>query len=165
MRVSVFFRALMVVVLVTLSLGEDSLRRSKGKKAGKSRGSVSNQGSRGKMRKLWISLDPDFINSPDPSPVYPYSSLSMSPWTYKASFDESRIPSRIFEAECERTGCMTKDGHEDNGLKSQPIYYQILVLRRVKGKKKKKKYSFQLEKMTISVGCTCTLPSVIHQMS
>ncbi|XP_036437299.1 interleukin 17a/f3 [Colossoma macropomum] len=167
MRVSVFFRAMLVVVLVALLLGEDSSpsHKNRGKKEKKSRGAAAlskpNRGSRGKMRKLWISLDQDLINPSDSSLLSP--NLSTSPWTYEASYDESRIPSRIFEAKCERKGCVTKDGHEDTALQSKPVYYQILVLRRVKSKKKK--YALRLEKMTISVGCTCTLPTVISQMS
>ncbi|KAK3516740.1 hypothetical protein QTP70_022532 [Hemibagrus guttatus] len=80
----------------------------------------------------------------------------------KVSYDESRIPSRIFEAKCERTGCLSKDGNEDAGLESKPIFYQFLVLRRVKGKKKN--YSFRLEKHTASVGCTCVVPNVVSHM-
>ncbi|KAL7887986.1 hypothetical protein AOLI_G00029600 [Acnodon oligacanthus] len=167
MQVSVFFRAMLVVVLVALLLGEDSSpsQRSRGKKQGNSRAvaalSKPNRGSRGKMRKFWISLDQDLINPSDSSLLSP--NLSTSPWTYELSYDESRIPSHIFEAKCERKGCMTKDGHEDTSLQSKPVYYQILVLRRVKSKKKK--YTLQLKKMTISVGCTCILPTVVSQMS
>ncbi|KAI5619961.1 interleukin 17a/f3 precursor, partial [Silurus asotus] len=76
------------------------------------------------------------------------------------SYDESRMPRRIFEAKCERTGCINKDGHEDIGLESKPIFYQIMVLRRIKSRKGNN-YSFQLEKYTTSVGCTCVFPKIL----
>ncbi|XP_072552093.1 interleukin 17a/f3 [Salminus brasiliensis] len=158
MQVSLVFRAVLVLGLVALLLGGESspAQGNRSKKKGKSK---PKQGSQGKIKKLWITLDPAFINFTDSSPVPP--SRSISPWRYEASHDESRIPSLIFEAKCERKGCMTKEEHEDSGLESKPVYYQILVLRRVKGKKKK--YSLKLEKMTIAVGCTCVAPIVISQ--
>ncbi|XP_066533881.1 interleukin 17a/f3 [Hoplias malabaricus] len=167
MRLSVLFSVVLVLGLVAMCFEIVSSSRSgrKVKKEGKSKGPGSvdkpNRVSRGKMRKVWINLNSSLTYSPANSLYSP--SLSISPWTYVASYDESRLPEKIFEAKCEKTGCMTRDGHEDTGLESRPVYYEILVLRRVKNKKKKKVYSLRLEKMTISVGCTCTLPTVLPQ--
>jgi len=81
---------------------------------------------------------------------------------FRTSFDDSRIPQKISEAKCEKRGCITEDGEEDLGLESKPIYYQINVLRRVKGKNKMH-YALKLETISVSLGCTCVLPIVVPQ--
>ncbi|XP_007245412.3 interleukin 17a/f3 [Astyanax mexicanus] len=165
MQLSTFFRTVLVLGLVVVLLGEvcSSAQSSGGKKKGKCKAPAvqkkQNKGCRGKARKLCITVDPAVIHFTDSSPVAP--DRSISPWTYEEYYDESRIPSRIFQAKCKKTGCMTKDGHEDIGLKSKPIYYQILVLKRMKGDNNS--YYFQLETMNVSVGCTCVKPFVISQ--
>uniref|UniRef100_A0A4W4EI95 Interleukin 17a/f3 n=1 Tax=Electrophorus electricus TaxID=8005 RepID=A0A4W4EI95_ELEEL len=111
------------------------------------------KGPRGRMRKLWLKVDPALLNSSDSLLISPR--LSISPWTYESSYDVDRVPYHIFEAKCERTGCLTRDGQEDMGLESKPIFYQILVLRRVKAKRQES--VLQLEKKTVKVGCTCAV--------
>ncbi|XP_030626796.1 interleukin 17a/f3 [Chanos chanos] len=112
-------------------------------------------------KKVKLVLDPSLISSP--SPLSPSPNMSLSPWTYEYTYDESRFPSRIYEARCGKTGCLTTDGFEDLGLQSEPILYQILVLKRVKPKRGKKAF-YRLESKTIKVGCTCVRPRVIPQM-
>ncbi|XP_060772038.1 interleukin 17a/f3 [Neoarius graeffei] len=160
MHISVLFKVILLLELGVLLLeAGNSPAGRRGKKERKR--AVANGGSQRKARKLWLSFDSAVENLPDTR--YQISpSQSTSPWMYEVSYDESRIPSRIFEAKCERVGCLNKDGSEDVGLESKPIFYQILVLRRVKGKKKN--YSFRLEKYTTSVGCTCVSPNVISHM-
>ncbi|XP_026802802.1 interleukin 17a/f3 [Pangasianodon hypophthalmus] len=159
MHISVLFKVILLLAMGVLLLGADhSPAGRRGKKERKR--DPANRGSKRKARKLWLSFDSAVESQPDTYQISP--SQSISPWTYEVSYDESRIPSRIFEAKCERTGCLNKDGSEDIGLESKPIFYQILVLRRVKGKKKN--YSFRLEKHTTSVGCTCVSPNVISHM-
>lgn len=68
---------------------------------------------------------------------------------------------QIFEAKCEKRGCLMNNDKEDFGLESQPIQYQIYVLRKVKDKNKR--YSLKLESKMITVGCTCVLPIVVQQ--
>lgn len=68
---------------------------------------------------------------------------------------------QISEAKCEKRGCLGKNGEEDLGLESQPIQYQIYVLKKVKDKNKR--YALKLESKVISVGCTCVLPVVVSQ--
>ncbi|XP_053469685.1 interleukin 17a/f3 [Ictalurus furcatus] len=159
MHISVLFKVVLLLALGVLLLGADrSPAGRRGKKDWKN--GPAKRGSKGKAPELRISFDSAVENQLDTYQISPNQSIS--PWTYEVSYDESRIPSHIFEAKCERTGCMNKDGSEDAGLESKPIFYQILVLRRVKGKKKK--YSFRLEKYTTRVGCTCVLPYIISHM-
>ncbi|XP_027019136.2 interleukin 17a/f3 [Tachysurus fulvidraco] len=160
MHISVLFKVTLLLALGVLFLGADHspAGRKEGKKERK-RGPTK-KGSQRKARKLQLTVDSTIESQLDTYQISP--SRSISPWTYEVSYDESRIPSRIFEAKCEKTGCLNKDGIEDAGLESKPILYQFLVLRRVKGKKKD--YSFRLEKHTTSVGCTCVLPNVVSHM-
>ncbi|XP_053345519.1 interleukin 17a/f3 [Clarias gariepinus] len=159
MHISVLLRVLLLLALCVLLLGADnSPAGRRGKKERKR--SPAKKSSQRKAIKLWLGVDPAVEKQPDTYQVSP--SQSTSPWTYEVSYDESRIPSHMFEAKCERMGCLNKDGIEDLGLESKPIFYQILVLRRVKGKKKD--YSFRLERHTTSVGCTCVLPNVISHV-
>lgn len=80
---------------------------------------------------------------------------------FRTSYDNSQIPMQISEAKCEKRGCLMKNGEEDLGLESQPIQYQIYVLKKVKDKNKR--YALKLESKIISVGCTCVLPVVVSQ--
>uniref|UniRef100_A0A9J7XRM3 Interleukin 17a/f3 n=2 Tax=Cyprinus carpio TaxID=7962 RepID=A0A9J7XRM3_CYPCA len=139
----VFRAVLLLYLLGHLLNGASSQKKSKRK---------SKKGKR-------VILDPSLnlsMNAP-PSP-----SRSLSPWTYEESWDNSRIPSEISEAKCEKKGCLTKDGEEDFGLESKPIYYQINILRRVK-KKNAMQYALKLETKIVSLGCTCVLPIVVPQ--
>uniref|UniRef100_A0A4W5N0N1 Interleukin 17a/f1 n=1 Tax=Hucho hucho TaxID=62062 RepID=A0A4W5N0N1_9TELE len=100
------------------------------------------------------STGPDTVILPlhlDPNDLVPFHSIrpiwnhSISPWTYK----------------CFLKGCLNITGKEDRNLKSKPIFYQILVLRKVMGSGKKCHY--RLESKVISVGCTCDRPTIEHQ--
>uniref|UniRef100_A0A672R0Y9 Interleukin-17F-like n=1 Tax=Sinocyclocheilus grahami TaxID=75366 RepID=A0A672R0Y9_SINGR len=143
------FRAVLLLYLLALLLnGASSEKKSKRKRKPKCQ-------KKGK----WVTLDPS-LNLSMNAPLSP--SRSLSPWTYEESYDNSRIPSEISEAKCEKTGCLTKDGEEDLGLESKPIYYQINVLKRVK-EKNATHYTLQLETKIISLGCTCVLPVVVPQ--
>ncbi|XP_076873617.1 interleukin 17a/f3 [Brachyhypopomus gauderio] len=169
MKISMVFKAVLMLGLATPLLGVDTVpkpQKSRGKKEGRSRHVdpqlKPSRCSRERTSKLWIKVDPALLNSSSSPLTSPR--LSLSPWTYdRPSCDENRIPSCISEAKCEMMGCLTKEGQVDMGLESKPIFYQILVLRRVKIKKKKQ-HALQLEKRTVSVGCTCSKPHIVPQI-
>ncbi|KAF7663792.1 hypothetical protein LDENG_00200230 [Lucifuga dentata] len=100
------------------------------------------------------------------------ANMSLSPWTYRDSCDETRLPRRISHAQCLSSSCLNpQGGGEDMALEAKPIYYQVLVLHKVqrqrrnniKGGRKKYKYDFRLGTEVITVGCTCVRPSLIPQ--
>ncbi|XP_049914851.1 interleukin 17a/f3 [Epinephelus moara] len=100
------------------------------------------------------------------------ANMSLSPWTYRDSYVESRLPRQISHAQCLTSGCLSlQGGGEDVALQAKPIYYQVLVLHRVQrqqpakkgGRKRRMKYDFRLGTELITVGCTCVLPSVVPQ--
>ncbi|KAG1963687.1 interleukin 17a/f3 [Pimephales promelas] len=154
MQLSLVFRAVLLLFLLALILGvECDSSEKKSKRKGKSKRERKKKG-------LWVVQDSSPYNSSMSASLSPNRSLS--PWTYETSFDDSRIPQKISEAKCEKRGCITEDGEEDLGLESKPIYYQINVLRRVKGKNKMY-YALKLETISVSVGCTCVLPIVVPQ--
>ncbi|KAK9956660.1 hypothetical protein ABG768_014379 [Culter alburnus] len=156
MQLSLVFRAVLLLFLLALILGvECNSSQKKPKRKGKSK----HLDARGKKDKLWFIMDSTLNMSMTASPS---PSRSMSPWTYETSFDNSRIPVQISEAKCEKRRCLTKDGKEDWGLESKPIYYEITVLRRVKGKNATQ-YALKLETKIVSLGCTCVLPIVVPQ--
>ncbi|KAG7461136.1 hypothetical protein MATL_G00206770 [Megalops atlanticus] len=155
------FRAAFVLGVLMLLLGVDggsvkSARRNR--KQDKSTSASGRSGSGGRVTSVKLLLDPNLM--PASSHVPPIGNNSLSPWSYKYTYDDSLFPPHIAQAECLRTGCLDSDGWEDMGLESKPIYHQVLVLRRISGKKRKK-YVFRLESKTIKVGCTCVLPSVM----
>ncbi|XP_038822963.1 interleukin-17F-like [Salvelinus namaycush] len=100
----------------------------------------------------------------DPNYLVPFHSIrpiwnhSISPWTYNTTYDDRRFPPIISEVRCSLKGCLNIKGKEDWHLKSKPIFYQILVLRKVMGSGKKCHY--RLEPKVISVGCTCVRPTI-----
>uniref|UniRef100_A0A4W5LPL7 Interleukin 17a/f3 n=1 Tax=Hucho hucho TaxID=62062 RepID=A0A4W5LPL7_9TELE len=118
-----------------------------------------------------LVLDPNLMTAV--CPVLHIANRSLSPWTYRDTYDETRVPQRISQAQCQRSGCLTPEGSEDMGLESKPILHQTLVLRRVQGEKgssggrrkkgKKKGYYYRLESEIINVGCTCVRPSIFTQ--
>ncbi|XP_048046841.1 interleukin 17a/f1 [Megalobrama amblycephala] len=101
-----------------------------------------------------LILDSEFKAA---KPIRSLNNDSISPWTYTFTHDENLYPSSIAEAKCSLTGCLI-DESED--YLSQPIYTQIMVLRRIRGEKHN--YSFRIEYKTIAVGCTCIRPYVEH---
>ncbi|XP_052391573.1 interleukin 17a/f3 [Carassius gibelio] len=143
MQLSLVFRAVLLLYLLVHLLNGASQKRSKRKS----------------IKEKRVILDPSLNISVN---VHPSPSRSLSPWTYEESWDSSRIPSKISEAKCEKKSCLTKDGEEDFGLESKPIYYQINVLRRVKNKNAMH-HALKLETKIVSLGCTCVLPVVVPQ--
>uniref|UniRef100_A0A8D3BNT7 Interleukin-17F-like n=1 Tax=Scophthalmus maximus TaxID=52904 RepID=A0A8D3BNT7_SCOMX len=89
------------------------------------------------------------------------ANMSLSPWTYRDSCVESRLPRRISHAQCLTSGCLSlQGGGEDASLEAKPIHYQVLVLHR-RGRKARQRYDFRLGTEVITVGCTCVRPSVV----
>uniref|UniRef100_A0AAQ4RVE0 Interleukin 17a/f1 n=2 Tax=Gasterosteus aculeatus aculeatus TaxID=481459 RepID=A0AAQ4RVE0_GASAC len=94
------------------------------------------------------------------------ANTSLSPWTYRESCVESRLPRQIFHAVCLTSGCLSPHGGgEDASLEAKPIYHQVLVLhktlRQRAGKRRRTRYGFRLGTEVIAVGCTCVRPSVV----
>ncbi|XP_070275211.1 interleukin-17F [Myotis yumanensis] len=84
---------------------------------------------------------------------------SSSPWDYNITRDPHRFPSEIAEAQCRHLGCINAEGKEDSSLNSVPIEQEVLVLRR---EPQGCTRSFRLEKIKVTVGCTCVTPIVRH---
>ncbi|XP_055986616.1 interleukin-17A [Sorex fumeus] len=88
-----------------------------------------------------------------------YHNRSTSPWNFHRNEDSERYPSVIWEAKCRHLGCVDAEGKVDHHMNSVPIKQEILVLRKEPGHCV---HSFQLEKMLVTVGCTCVTPIVSH---
>ncbi|XP_077015543.1 interleukin-17F, partial [Tamandua tetradactyla] len=88
-----------------------------------------------------------------------FQNRSTSPWDYNITWDPHRFPSEIAEARCRHTGCINAQGQEDSSMNSVPIQQEFLVLRR---EPRGCSRSFQLEKVRVTVGCTCVTPIVRH---
>uniref|UniRef100_A0A674AWZ9 Interleukin-17F-like n=1 Tax=Salmo trutta TaxID=8032 RepID=A0A674AWZ9_SALTR len=154
------FRGLLVLGLI-MSLGRCKKDQKTKLKAAKGSGPVKVFGRR--VMTVGLVLDPNLKTAV--FPVLHIANRSLSPWTYSDTYDETRIPQHISQAQCQRSGCLTPDGEEDMGLESKPIRHQTLVLRRVQGetgrsggrKKRKKGYFYKLESESVNVGCTCVL--------
>ncbi|XP_060019057.1 interleukin-17F isoform X2 [Lagenorhynchus albirostris] len=82
---------------------------------------------------------------------------SSTPWDYNVTRDPHRYPSEIAEARCRHTGCLNAEGKEDSSMNSVPIQQEFLVLRR---ESQGCSRSFRLEKVRVTVGCTCVTPIV-----
>ncbi|XP_038162500.1 interleukin 17a/f1 [Cyprinodon tularosa] len=93
--------------------------------------------------------------------IRPLENISISPWTYNMSRDESLFPPTISEAQCLLHGCLDLEGKEDLNLRSRPIMFQALVLRRVKSAGTEQNYHYRLETRLIPFGCTC-VRHVVH---
>ncbi|XP_019947256.2 interleukin 17a/f3 [Paralichthys olivaceus] len=154
-------RAFLMLSLATLL---HAARKGQGVKSVKSRSGT------GKSKMASLVLDPSVL----PQIVSTFDSSiankSLSPWTYRDSYVESRVPRRISHAQCLTSGCLSlQGGGEEANLVAKPIHYQVLVLHRVqrrqrrkskRGKKAKSLYVFKLGTEVVSVGCTCVRPSV-----
>lgn len=127
-------------------------------------------GLKGRTVKMILdpSVQPEFISTSDSTTA----NMSLSPWTYWESHNDSRMPSRISQAQCLTSHCLSlQGGGEDAALQAKPIQYQVLVLYKVKrsrpnkeGRRKARKQNiFRLGTEVITVGCTCVRPSVIPQ--
>ncbi|GAA6109195.1 interleukin 17a/f1 [Tachysurus ichikawai] len=91
--------------------------------------------------------------------IRPIHNDSISPWEIRYTYDSNRIPSYLPEAHCLLSGCLNQNGDEMLELESRRIFWQVLVLQRVR-RGDDKSYYFRLEHKTISVGCTCVRPYV-----
>lgn len=78
---------------------------------------------------------------------------------HRRNEDPERYPSVIWEAKCSHSGCINAEGKEDHHMNSVPIQQEILVLRR---EPRHCPNSFRLEKVMVTVGCTCVTPIVRH---
>ncbi|XP_030266913.1 interleukin-17F-like isoform X1 [Sparus aurata] len=112
-----------------------------------------------------LQLDTSFLV---PSkPIRPLENVSISPWTYNNTHDDSLFPPALAEARCLLDGCLDSEGQEDLSLKSRPIMRQVMLLRRVRstgaGPGAEHSYHFRLESRIIAVGCTCVRPIVQRQ--
>ncbi|XP_066109072.1 interleukin-17F [Saccopteryx bilineata] len=86
-----------------------------------------------------------------------FQNRSSSPWDYNVTKDPHRFPSEIAEAQCRHFGCINAEGKEDSSMNSVPIQQEFLVLRR---EPQGCSRSFRLEKLRVTVGCTCVTPIV-----
>ncbi|XP_062043516.1 interleukin-17F [Lepus europaeus] len=86
-----------------------------------------------------------------------FQNRSISPWDYNITRDPNRFPSEIAEARCRHSGCINAQGEEDSSMNSVPIQQEFLVLRR---EPQGCSRSFRLEKVRVTVGCTCVTPIV-----
>ncbi|XP_074046279.1 interleukin-17F-like [Macrotis lagotis] len=88
--------------------------------------------------------------------AHTFQNRSTSPWDYNITKDPNRFPSEIAQARCRYSGCINAEGQEENGKNSVPIQQEVLVLRRETSKNCSP--SFRLEKILVTVGCTCVTP-------
>ncbi|XP_016065301.1 PREDICTED: interleukin-17F [Miniopterus natalensis] len=91
--------------------------------------------------------------------AHDFQNRSSSPWDYNITRDPHRFPSEIAEAQCRHSGCINAEGKEDSSMNSVPIQQEFLVLRR---EPQGCSRSFRLEKVRVTVGCTCVTPIVRH---
>uniref|UniRef100_A0A3B5LSY4 Interleukin 17a/f3 n=1 Tax=Xiphophorus couchianus TaxID=32473 RepID=A0A3B5LSY4_9TELE len=126
---------------------------------------------RPRSKTMQLALDPSVKSYLSHTSASNIANLSLSPWTYIDSYNSSRLPQKILQANCSTFGCLNLQGRgEDATLQVKPIKYQVLVLYRVEEKqnnnkkgKKQNKYIFMLGTEEITVGCTCVRPTVIPQ--
>ncbi|XP_044221636.1 interleukin-17D [Thunnus albacares] len=85
----------------------------------------------------------------------PVSLRSISPWTYRISYDPARYPRYIPEAYCLCKGCLIGPyGEESNQYRSTPVYAPSVILRRT-GSCIGGRHSYTEIYVSIAVGCTC----------
>ncbi|CAN9507797.1 unnamed protein product [Ophioblennius macclurei] len=121
-----------------------------------------------KQRSVKLCLDPSVPMKVPGQFSSNAANMSLSPWKFRESFVESRIPRRISQAECLTTSCPNPWGGEQ--LEVRPIKYQVLVLHIVPRqsfptgqRRRQKKYKLRLGMEEITVGCTCVRPNVLLQ--
>nr|AJF46593.1 interleukin-17A/F3 [Oncorhynchus mykiss] len=170
MHLVMVFRGLLVLGLIMSLDGHKKSQKTK-RKAANGSGPVEVFGRR--VMTVGLVMDPNLKTAV--FPVLHKATRSLSPWTYSDTYDETRVPQHISQAQCQRSGCLTPGGEEDMGLESKPILYQTLVLRRVQGEKgssggrrrkkgrKNKGYFYKLDSESVNVGCTCVRPSIFPQ--
>ncbi|KAM5256481.1 interleukin-17F [Ctenodactylus gundi] len=107
-----------------------------------------------------VRVDIRILNQKQGFPIlHNLQNRSTSPWDYNVTRDPHRFPTEITEARCRHEGCINAQGQEDSSMNSVAIQQEILVLRR---EPQGCPYSFRLEKMRVTVGCTCVTPIVRH---
>ncbi|KAG7276860.1 hypothetical protein CRUP_007997 [Coryphaenoides rupestris] len=81
---------------------------------------------------------------------------SLSPWTWRRTTAEHRIPSTIWEAECSESYCSepSQPGRARNNAVA--IYNNVLVLNRRQGEN-----CYVASYQVVSVGCTCVRPEIL----
>ncbi|XP_004388788.1 interleukin-17F [Trichechus manatus latirostris] len=106
-----------------------------------------------------VALDIRILNKNQGGHTLPnINNRSTSPWDYNIMRDMNRFPSSIAEARCRSFSCIDADGKPNNFMNSVPIHQEILVLRR----EPQGCLPLRLEKIRVTVGCTCVTPLVHH---
>ncbi|XP_053166170.1 interleukin-17D isoform X2 [Hemicordylus capensis] len=85
----------------------------------------------------------------------PINLNSVSPWSYRISYDPTRYPKYIPEAYCLCKGCLTGVyGEENFHFRSTPVFMPTVILRRTTSCTGGR-YVYTEDYVTIPVGCTC----------
>nr|XP_003219315.1 PREDICTED: interleukin-17D [Anolis carolinensis] len=85
----------------------------------------------------------------------PINLNSVSPWSYRISYDPTRYPKYIPEAYCLCKGCLTGVyGEENLHFRSTPVFMPTVILRRT-ASCTGGRYVYSEDYVTIPVGCTC----------
>ncbi|KAM7380113.1 hypothetical protein PAMP_003428 [Pampus punctatissimus] len=85
----------------------------------------------------------------------PVSLRSISPWTYRITYNPARYPRYIPEAYCLCKGCLIGPyGEESNQYRSTPVYAPAVILRRT-GSCIGGRHSYTEVYVSVAVGCTC----------
>ncbi|CAJ1049951.1 interleukin 17a/f1 [Xyrichtys novacula] len=113
------------------------------------------------LKTVPLQLDPSTFTHA--SNIRSLQNVSISPWTYNTTHDDSMYPPTLSEARCSLKGCLDSEGQEDQSLQSRPIMHQVLVLRRVRSPGSGDSYHYRLESRLIAVGCTCIRPIITPQ--
>uniref|UniRef100_G3SPX6 Interleukin 17F n=2 Tax=Loxodonta africana TaxID=9785 RepID=G3SPX6_LOXAF len=112
------------------------------------------------LEESTVALDIRILNKNQGGPTLPsINNRSTSPWDYNITRDLNRFPSSIAEARCRSFSCIDADGKPNDFMNSVPIHQEILVLRR----EPQGCLPFRLEKIRVTVGCTCVIP-LVHQV-
>ncbi|XP_037552965.1 interleukin-17D [Nematolebias whitei] len=94
--------------------------------------------------------------APSRSHSLPANLLSISPWTYRISYDPNRYPRSIPEAYCLCKGCLLGPSREESEQhRSTPVYAPSVVLKRT-GSCVGGRHSYTEIYVSVAVGCTCT---------
>ncbi|XP_062954388.1 interleukin-17F [Cynocephalus volans] len=118
------------------------------------------------LDKNSVMIDVHILNQNVGSPsLRNIHNRSSSPWDYNITWDSNRFPSEIVQARCRYSGCINAQGQEDNSMNSIAIQQEVLVLRRdTQSVPHGCTPAFRLEKMLVTVGCTCVTPIVVQHV-
>ncbi|XP_020849490.1 interleukin-17F [Phascolarctos cinereus] len=122
------------------------------------RGAISQKGNNcPSLENNSVKVDIRIVNQQQAIHLaHTFQNRSISPWDYNITKDPNRFPSEIAEARCRYSGCINAEGREENGKNSVPIQQEVLVLRRQPAQSCSP--TFRLEKILVTVGCTCVTP-------